>query len=329
MVVEKYMLRRMVEGVDQLQQRLQEAGERSVVDFVDQFDRMALGFREMTTKHVDEVAIKDTLNELINTYQNASNGSRIPAVPTGFTSIDRRLGGFRPGELVVIGARPKVGKTTLGINIAQHAALSGYPTGIFSLEMKATELLQRMVSSMSTVPSKTAEEGFADHRQCALMTDAMRRLNKAPLMIRDQFTINIDQIALQCRKWKKTRGLKLVVIDYLQLIDRPRGTTTNEAISEITRKLKNLSGDIETPIILISQLNRLSDTDQRPPRLSDLRDSGSIEQDANLIFLLHPDGKERSKVHVIFAGRRCPSDSDTLLFHREINRFENEPTEAP
>jgi replicative DNA helicase len=156
------------------------------------------------------------------------------------------------------------------------------------------------------------------------MTEAMRRLNKAPLMIRDQFTISIDQIALQCRKWKKTRDLKLVVIDYLQLIDRPRGATTNEAISEITRKLKNLSGDIETPIVLISQLNRLSDTDQRPPRLSDLRDSGSIEQDANLIFLLHPDGKERSKVHIIFAGRRCPSDSDTLLFHREINRFENE-----
>lgn len=323
-VLEKFILRRIHADADQFREITREPGQRPIAELVDQMDQMALKYREMLVSGSDEVDIKKELGEIISVYQNASQGITIPSVPTGFSAIDSRLGGFRSGELVVIGARPKIGKTTLGINAATFAAKQGYPVGIFTLEMKAGELLQRIIASESGVPAKAAEHGYTDDQQKAQMVKAMARVSKLPLMIRDQFTITVDQISLQCRKWKKRNGLKMVLIDYLQLVNRSKTSTTAEAIAEITRKLKNLAGDLDVPIVLISQLNRLSDTDQRPPRLSDLRDSGSIEQDANLIFLLHPDQKEHSKIHLIMAGRRCPSDSDTLLFHRQLNRFEND-----
>lgn len=327
-MIEKYVLRKAYCEMDKAKvEILQDAPTPQ--DMISRLERMTIGLRSLMTPVGDGVNIRDRLAALIDIYQKAESGERIPSVPCGFDCIEREIDGWRAGELIAVGARPKIGKSSLGMNVAMYAAKQGYPTGIISLEMTADEVLQRAVAAESGVPSKSAERGHTTDAEKKRMAVAMATIVKSPLMIQDTFTMNVDQIALLLRKWKKDRGLRMAVIDYLQLIDRPRGSNPNEAISEITRKCKNLAGDLGIPIILISQFNREVEKENRAPRLSDFRDSGSIEQDANLIIMLHRNPNDQTDTRVIMVGRRCKSsDSGRLIFHKELNRFENPPQDV-
>jgi len=323
-ISEKYTHKRMYQLTKTLLAKLANAGEVATEDLVDQFERGASEIRGLLTRPTGDVDNKEVLRGLVDLYQNASKGTRPYYVPTGFPDLDRISGGMRPGELFVIGARPGVGKSTLSLNIAENASAKGYASGVFSLEMKGTELLARMVASESKVCSKAAEEGVLSQDDQVRMAKAFGHVNKLPVLINDKSGIRIEEIAVHTANWVKKRNVRLVVIDYLQLIDRPSGDPV-ESLSVITRKAKVMAMDLKIPVILISQLNRASVTGQdRLPMLSDLRGSGSIEQDSDFVWLLCPKEKEDNIVLLLQAkARRGPMGAVEFLFNRRCNRFES------
>jgi replicative DNA helicase len=322
-VSEKYALRQMYNLVVTLKNKLGSAGEQDIEDVVSQFERGASEIRGLLTRPTGDVDNKAVLRELVDLYQGASEGRRPYFVPTGFPDLDRISGGMRPGELFVIGARPGIGKSTVSLNIAENAASKGFQSGVFSLEMKGQELLARMVASESKVCSKAAEEGATTEMDNVKMAKAFGFVNRLPVLINDKSGIRIEEIAVHTAGWVKKRGVKLVVIDYLQLIDRPHGDPV-EGLSVITRKAKVMAMDLNIPVILISQLNRSSEKENRMPMLSDLRSSGSIEQDANFVWLLWQPNPQEDIVRLLQAkARRGPIGTVEFLFNKRCNRFES------
>jgi replicative DNA helicase len=236
-------------------------------------------------KHI----LKLNLKELEDTSRNRGE---ISGLSTGFKDIDRRLLGLQPGQFVILAARPAMGKTALALNFAINAAKgAGLPVAIFSLEMLAPELSMRILASEAAVDAmrlRTKNYLDSDLRNIA---NAVQGLSKLPLFINDAADINLVDIRSQCRKIKMEQGLGLVVVDYLQLMQSHTGNPSREQqISEISRGLKNLAKELECPVLALSQLNRAveSRTDKRP-MVSDLRESGSIEQDADIVMLIYRD----------------------------------------
>lgn len=215
-------------------------------------------------------------------------------VPTGFKSLDKKLSGFQPSDLIILAARPSVGKTSLALELARSAAQSGNATAIFSLEMSIDQLTQRMLSAESRVDlwklrtSKGLTANDLDD-----IREGMSRLAKCPIYIDDSAGINIMNIRSQCRKLKMQHDLKLILIDYLQLItpSRHSDNVVNQ-ISEISRALKGLARELNVPVIALSQLSRAVEQRGGRPKLSDLRDSGAIEQDADVVMFIHREANE-------------------------------------
>lgn len=245
------------------------------------------------------VSAADLLPETLTTLETIADGS-LPGIPTGYADVDRLISGLRPGQLIVIGARPAQGKSTVGVDWARHAALNlGQPAAIFSLEMSATEILTRILSTTARVPLHNMTTGTMDSAQWQRVHEATARLSTAPLFIDDTATTTVTDIRAKCRRLQQTHGLRLAVVDYLQLLTSSNKIERHVAVSEFTRNLKLLSKDLDMAVVAISQLNRNNETAARAPRLSDLRESGSIEQDADLVFLLHRvDGDPDVTLHV-------------------------------
>jgi len=226
----------------------------------------------------------------------SKNEGGIRGVPTGFAALDDLLSGLHPSDLVIIAARPSIGKTSLGLDIARHAAVRhNVPVGIFSLEMSSEQLVDRMLSAESYVNAwkiRTgavhAEEDFNKIR------DALENLSKAPIYIDDKPGNNILAMRAVARRLKRERGIGLIIVDYLQLM-APTNTRTSDSmvqqVTEISRSLKGLARELEVPVIAMSQLSRAVEQRGGKPRLSDLRDSGSIEQDADVVMFIHRDDK--------------------------------------
>jgi replicative DNA helicase len=226
----------------------------------------------------------------------SKNQGGIRGVPTGFPALDELLSGLHPSDLVIIAARPSIGKTSLGLDIARHAAVRhGVPVGIFSLEMSSEQLVDRMLSAESYVNAwkiRTgavhAEEDFNKIR------DALENLSKAPIYIDDKPGNNILAMRAVARRLKRERGIGLIIVDYLQLM-APTNTRNSDSmvqqVTEISRSLKGLARELEVPVIAMSQLSRAVEQRGGKPRLSDLRDSGSIEQDADVVMFIHRDDK--------------------------------------
>lgn len=257
------------------------------------------------------------------------NKGRLRGLSTGFTRLDSKLGGLKPGQLIVFAARPGGAKTSLAMQIADHvAADQKQPVGVFSLEMTAQELVFRSATGRAQVPSQVAHEGNLTESQMRSLVASHAKLAKAPLYIVDKGARTITQICAKARRLHFQHGLKLIVLDYIQLASGSvrRNDTRNNEISEITGGLKLLAKELGVPIIALSQLNRDQEKDNnREPRLSDLRDSGAIESDADVVAFLHRPAAEQAdpeeKLLLVKKHRGGPLGPVPLVFYPALTRF--------
>ena len=276
-------------------------------------------------------AVKDTLEMLDNLQQgNVERG-----VPTGFRDIDDVTQGLQPGQMIVVAGRPAMGKSTLGVDFARSAALHhGLTTIIFSLEMSKNELAQRIISAESNIPLAAMRR--ADDitpERWAILNELQGKLQNAPLFIDDSPNMSLMEIRAKCRRLKQTNDLKLVVIDYLQLMTSGKAVESRQQeVSDFSRALKLLAKELEVPVVALSQLNRGPEMRQdKKPQLSDLRESGSIEQDADVVFLVHrPDAYDKEdrpgEADIIMAKHRNgPTDTFNLAFLGAYSKFKDMP----
>jgi replicative DNA helicase len=258
-------------------------------------------------------------------------GSDITGLATGFVDLDKKLAGLQPANLVVIAGRPAMGKSSLALNIATNAAATGEPVAIFSLEMSKEEIVQRILSSVGKVDSMKLRSGQLGPLWQRVV-DAAGRMYKAPIYIDDSPVVTVTDIRAKCRRLKRKKGLSLVVVDYLQLMEAHGPENRQQEIAQISRNLKNLARELEVPIIAASQLNRsLESREDKRPRLSDLRESGSIEQDSDVVMFVyrheyyHPEDTDKKGIaEIIVAKHRAGSTGPVeMTFQPEFTRFAN------
>ena len=251
---------------------------------------------------------------LLESYTSISDSMNNPTgligIPTGFKQLDKMLSGLQQSQLIVVAGRPGMGKTSFAINIAQHAAVNlNIPVAIFSLEMSREQLAMRMMCSEAFVDSQKTRIGGLTYDDFDRLAEAVNVLGKAPIYIDDSPTITAMEMLAKARRLKKEKGLGLVVIDYLQLMTgKDRRENRQQEISGMTRSLKIMAKEVGLPVILLSQLSRASEKrDSKRPMLSDLRESGSIEQDADVVLFLHRESyynKEADNVSQIIVAKQ-------------------------
>jgi replicative DNA helicase len=274
--------------------------------------------------------VKDAFKMIERLYDKKET---ITGVPSGFKDLDEMTAGFQPGELVIIGGRPGMGKTAFALNIAQHVGIEmREPVAIFSLEMSKEQLAMRMLCSESMVDSSQVRKGFISRQDWPKLTSAAGRLSEAPIFIDDSSALTVLDIRAKARRLAKDhRGLSLVVVDYLQLM-RSRGSfeRREQEISEISRSLKALAKELQIPVIALSQLNRaVEQRSGNKPTLADIRESGAIEQDADVIIFIYRDNEQvknnpavRNIVKIDIAKQRNgPTGSINLTFLSSSTRF--------
>jgi replicative DNA helicase len=258
----------------------------------------------------------------------------ITGVPTGFRDLDRMTSGLQSSDLVILAARPSMGKTALVLNIAQHVALhKGAPVGMFSLEMSKEQLLMRMLCAESRVDAHKVRTGYLSKEDFRKLIDTLGVTTQAPLYIDDSSTLTVMEMRAKCRRLKAEHGLSLIIVDYLQLMSGyGRVENRTQEISGISRGLKALAKELNVPVIALSQLSRAPEQRQgdHKPQLSDLRESGSIEQDADLVAFIYreevyrPSEENAGLAELIIAKQRNgPTGIVRLAFLREFTRFEN------
>lgn len=298
--------------------------------------RMENVVREYGQPRVEEKTIQQLTDDAIvrAEYSQAHQGA-ILGLPTGFPDFDQMTMGIKPGEVIVLAARPGMGKTTLALNIAEHVAMdAGHHVGIFSLEMSAESLTDRLIASRSRVNFHTTAQGLMTEQQMVKWGTAAHQIHTANrILICDDRSLTVPKLASKARVWAEKHDLRLVVIDYLQLLNSDaRKVNRQEQISDMSRGIKIMAGDLKVPVLLLGQLNRDIEKDKgRRPRLSDLRESGSIEQDADVVAFLHPiqtdDPNDTSSLMELIIGkqRSGPIGSTRLLFLKQFTRFESVP----
>ena len=333
-VRDKSSLRRLIAKAGEItQQCYEEAGD---LDLVLDFAEGAV-FEISENKHR---ASFHPLSNIIETNINAleerqGNRALVTGVPTGFTQLDYKTSGLQSADLVILAARPSMGKTALALNIARNAAVDGnVPVAVFSLEMSKEQLSMRMLCAEARVDSSRVRGGFLNPEDWNRITDAAGVLSEAPIYIDDSPDISATSIRTKSRRLKMDRNLGLVIIDYLQLM---RGRISSERrdleISEISRSLKLLAKELDLPVVALSQLNRkLEERSDKRPQLSDLRESGALEQDADVVAFIYRDevyNKEennpnRGTAEIIIAKQRNgPTGVVPLTFLNAYTRFEN------
>jgi replicative DNA helicase len=268
------------------------------------------------------------------------HGTGVTGVATGFMDLDGVIGGLQPGNLIVVAARPSMGKTALALGMAEHAALTqNLSVGIFSLEMSGDELIQRLLASTAVVDAGRIRAGKLAPEDWSRIGRAGDRLSSARLFIDDSEGVTVGEMRTKTRRLKSREGLDLLVVDYIQLMEGGRARREENRVQElstISRGLKMLARDLKVPIICVSQLNRAPDarTDKRP-MLSDLRESGAIEQDADLVLMIYrdeyydPDTEDRGIAEVNVAkNRHGPTERVKLTFRGSYAKFDNLAREA-
>jgi replicative DNA helicase len=340
-VFEKYLLRKMIHTCSDVVARVYDH-EGEVDQLMDEVERDILKISEARVTGENDT-IKDLVKKAINTIEDYhQRQGMLTGVATGFTDLDKMTSGLHPGEMIVIAARPSMGKTSLAMNIAEHVAIDQkLPVGVFSLEMTSESLVLRMLCSRSRVNLRNIRDGFLAERDFPKLTGAAGKLANAPLFIDDSSGLSILQMRAKARRMSQQHGIKLFVIDYLQLLHSTarRAENRQQEIADISSGIKSLAKELEVPVIVLSQLNREMEKDKnRKPRMSDLRESGSIEQDADLIGLLYkpssgddedgaaPTGEEHDAVPVnllIAKQRNGPTGDVNLTFLKSFTRFEN------
>lgn len=350
-VREKYLLRSLVQICTSLSEDVFTGSER-VETLLDRAEKEVLRINgEWGTSSTQDMEslVRESV-QMIESFMQRKG--ELTGLATGFVDLDKLTSGLHGGEMIVIAARPSMGKTSLAMNIAEHVALElNKGVGIFSLEMTALSLVTRMLSSRAHLDMQKIRSGFVDAATLQSMGTECGRLAKAPIYIDDTPGLSILNLRSRARRMAEN-GIQLFVIDYLQLLHSTSARADNnrqQEIAEISAGIKGLAKELNVPVIVLSQLNRDVEKDKnRPPRLSDLRESGAIEQDADLVMLIYrPENKDKKKKHgddgedavestapmgveenvavqlIIAKQRNGPTGSVDLIFRKSYTRFEN------
>ena len=339
-VRERSIMRKLAEvGADIADSAFNPAG-RDAAELLDEAEGKVFEIAEVGSKgkqgFVPMPPLLTQVVERIETLYGRDNQSDVTGTATGFTDLDRMTSGLQPGDLIIVAGRPSMGKTAFSINIAENVALDGkLPVAIFSMEMGATQLAMRMLGSVGKLNQHDLRTGRLQDDDWGRLTHALGRLNDAPIHIDESAALSALEVRARARRLhRQHNGLGLVVVDYLQLMSSPGNKATeNRAteISEISRSLKSLAKELHVPVIALSQLNR--SLEQRPnkrPVMSDLRESGAIEQDADLILFIYrdevynSDSPDKGKAEIIVGKQRNgPIGKVELAFRGEYTRFDN------
>ena len=270
-----------------------------------------------------EVKLTEVIKEAISEIENAhSADGTCTGIPSGFAALDRLLAGFHNGDMTIIAGRPSMGKTSLAVTMAEHIAIDlKIPCGIFSMEMTAASLVQRMISSRSNVDGHSIITGSLTEEEIKAISVAACRINGSPMQIDDKPHLTVPALASRARRMVARHGVKVIFVDYLQLMHAKADSRVRE-VSIISAGLKALAKELGIPVVVLSQLNRMVEAQDRPPRLSDLRDSGSIEQDADVVVLLHrPDSTSDYIDIMVQKHRNGPTGIVELEFDKAHTKF--------
>ena len=303
---------------------LLEAAERKIFAIAEQGRRAGLDF----------VTVQETIKEAIEKIQELHEfEGEITGIPTGFKDFDKQTAGLQPSDLIIIAGRPAMGKTTLAMNIAEHAAIKhAVPVAIFSMEMSSLQLVMRLFSSLGQIDQTRLRTGSLTDLDWPKLTSAMNLLHKSHIFIDETPSLSPSELRARARRLKRKHDIGLIVVDYIQLMAVP-GTSENRAteVAEISRSLKAIAKELCIPVVAVSQLNRaLEQRTNKRPIMADLRESGSIEQDADLIIFIYRDEvyneetPEKGKAEIIIGKHRNgPTGKTILTFQGQWLRFVN------
>jgi len=339
-VKEKALLRGLIHATSAIQQQALEAEEDA--DLI--LDRAETSIFQLAEDRVraglvglHDVVVEST-ERISRIYQG---GFRITGLSTGYDLLDNLTSGLQPSELIILAARPSMGKTAFALNLAENVAVrAGKPVAIFSLEMSKESLLLRLLSADAKIDSHKFRTGHLNPEDRGKIPHSLSRLREAPLWIDDAGSATVVEMGAKLRRLKRDKGLSLVVVDYLQLVSaRGRFGNRNEEISSITRGLKALAKELKVPLLVLSQLTRAPEREDREPRLADLRESGAIEQDADVVMFIHRPNfykkssevttEERGETELIIAKQRNgPTDTIRFVFQGSFTRFEQRAPDA-
>ena len=335
---DKARLRRLIEKTNSISKRcFENSGDvDEIIDFAES-SIFEISKNKITPEFYQISKIIDSNIDALEERQGQK--SLITGIPTGFDRLDSLTSGFQDSDLLIIAARPSMGKTALALNIARNAAINkNIPVAIFSLEMSKEQLSMRLLCSESKVDSSRLRSGFFTDRDWRKLTDAASMLTRLPLYIDDSANISAMSIRAKARRLQKEKGLGLIIIDFIQLMKSTRSSERRDLeISEISRSLKALAKELSLPVVALSQLNRMLETrtDKRP-QLSDLRESGALEQDADVVAFIYRDevynkedtNPKKGTAEIILAKQRNgPVGTVRLAFRPSFTRFENLATD--
>ncbi|WP_207455316.1 replicative DNA helicase [Herbiconiux sp. SYSU D00978] len=333
-VAEKAVLRRLVEAGTRIAQ-MGYASEGEVTDLVNSAQAEVYSVMSESESE-DYVPLSDAVHTALDEMEAAAHrGDGLTGVPTGFADLDQLTNGFHGGQMIVVAARPAMGKSTLALDFARAASVKNdMPSIFFSLEMGRSEIAMRLLSAEASVPLQAMRKGTVESRDWTTIASTRGRINDAPLYIDDSPNMTLPEIRAKCRRLKQKAGLKMVIIDYLQLMTSGKKVENRQQeVSEFSRALKLLAKELQVPVIALSQLNRGSEQRaDKLPVISDLRESGSIEQDADMVILLHRESvydKESPRAGeadlIVAKHRNGPTATITVGFHGHFSRFADMP----
>lgn len=331
-VSEKAVLRRLIEAGTRIAQSGYES-QGEVIELVN--DAQSEIFKVASASAGEDfVALSHSIEDAIKEMESAQNrGGELTGIATGFTELDQLTHGLHPGQLVIVAARPAMGKSTLALDIARNAALvKGNSTIFFSLEMGRAEIAMRLLSAESATSLQSMRKGMLAEKDWSKIAATRGKINDAPLYIDDSPNMTLVEIRAKCRRLAQQTDLKMVVIDYLQLLTSGKKVESRQQeVSEFSRALKLLAKELGVPVIAISQLNRQAEQSKdKKPELSHLRESGSLEQDADVVVLLHREGifeKDHPKAGeadlILAKQRNGPTGTVVVAFQGQYSRFMN------
>jgi replicative DNA helicase len=328
-VQERAILRRLVEAGTRIVQLAYSTGDAG--DVVDQAQAEVYAVTERRASE-DYLRLSEIMEGALDEIDAInSRGGQLTGVPTGFADLDQLTNGLHPGQLVIVAGRPSLGKSALAVDFLRSAAIKhGLPSCIFSLEMGRNEITMRLLSAESRVPLHSMRSGTMTDQDWTRLARRMGEVSSAPLFIDDSPNMSLMEIRAKCRRLKQRHDLRLVIVDYLQLMSSPRRVENRQQeVSEFSRSLKLLAKELDVPVVALSQLNRGPEQRaDKKPQLSDLRESGSLEQDADVVILLHrEDAYERESPRageadlIVAKHRNGPTATVTVAFQGHYSRF--------
>jgi len=330
-VNKKLLLRKIIQAGTDISELGFKENVEDVFEILDTAEKRMMGVNDFSSSHAF-VSLKDSLPEAWNRLEKLhEHKGDLRGVPTGFRDLDQYLSGLQKSDLIILAARPSMGKTTLALDIARQASLKqNIPTVVFSLEMSTQQLVDRMLAAQSRVDAWKLRTGnLSAENEFSKIRDSLDLLSKAPIFVDDLAGNSIIRMRSVCRRIKATSGIGLIIVDYLQLMSTSKNydSMVNQ-VTEISRSLKALAKEFDVPVIALSQLSRAVESRGGRPRLSDLRDSGSIEQDADVVMFIHREDKgkdESEKTNIaeilIEKHRNGPTGKVDLYFDEKTTTF--------